>query len=115
MPAQAGSGASGGRLDRALATCPADQHKAKFRSFKGGFAMEAINTMFTNLINTGLNMAMGIGIFFFMVGGVIFMTAAGSTKQMETGKRAMLNAIFGLGLVLSARLIATFLQNALPH
>jgi len=77
--------------------------------------MDAINAMFTNLINTGLNMSMGIAIFFLMVGGVIYMTAAGSTKQMETGKRAMLNSIFGLTIVLSAKMIATFLQNALPH
>jgi hypothetical protein len=77
--------------------------------------MDAITALFTNLANTGLNLALAVAIFFLMVGGVIYMTAAGSTKQMETGKRAMLNAIFGLAIVLSARVIATFLQNALPH
>ena len=29
--------------------------------------MDAINAMFTNLVNTGLNMAVGISIFFLMV------------------------------------------------
>lgn len=77
--------------------------------------MDAITALFTNLANTGLNVALAVAIFFLMVGGVIYMTAAGSTKQMETGKRAMLNAIFGLAIVLSAKMIATFLQNALPH
>ena len=74
--------------------------------------MEAINTLFTNLLNLGLTVAVSVGGFFLMWGAFIYMSAAGSPRQMEQGKSAMVNAIGGLGLVLSARLIAGMIQSA---
>ena len=75
--------------------------------------MEAINSLFTNLLNVGLGVAVTVAAFFLMWGAFIYMSAAGSPRQMEQGKSAMVNAIGGLGLVLSARLIAGMIQSAL--
>jgi hypothetical protein len=41
------------------------------------------------------------------------MSAAGSPRQMETGKSAMLNALLGLVLALSSRVIAGLIQSSL--
>ncbi len=49
-----------------------------------------------------------------LAGGLpYYMSAAGSPHQMERGKSAMVNAIGGLAIVLSARLIAGMIQTAL--
>jgi hypothetical protein len=76
--------------------------------------MEAINSLFNNLLNIGLGVAVTISAFFLMWGGAfIYMSAAGSPHQMERGKSAMMNALAGLAIVLSARLIAGMIQSAL--
>ena len=77
--------------------------------------MDAVIGLFNNLVNMGTNMALGVAAFFLLVGAFIYMTAAGSPKQMEKGKVAMLNSVFGMGIALSAKLIMTTLQSALPH
>ena len=75
--------------------------------------MEAINTLFTNLLNIGLGVAVTVAAFFLMWGAFIYMSAGGSPYQMERGKSAMVNAIAGLAIVLSARVIAGMIQSAL--
>lgn len=75
--------------------------------------MEAINSLFTNLLNIGLSVAVTVAAFFLMYGAFIYMSAAGSPHQMERGKSAMVNAIAGLAIVLSARVIASMIQSAL--
>ena len=75
--------------------------------------MEAINNLFTNLLNIGLGVAVTVAAFFLMWGAFVYMSAAGSPRQMESGKSAMLNALIGLGIVLSARVVAGLIQSAL--
>jgi len=77
--------------------------------------VEAINGLFTNLLNIGVGVAVTVAAFALMWGAFIYMTAGGSPRQMETGKSAMVNALTGLGIVLSARLMATMIQTALGH
>ena len=72
-----------------------------------------INTLFTNLLTLGLTIAVSVSAFFLMWGAFIYMSAGGSPRQMETGKTAMVNALFGLGIALTARAIADALQRAL--
>jgi hypothetical protein len=48
-----------------------------------------------------------------MWGAFVYMSAGGSPRQMESGKAAMLNALVGLGIALSARVIAGLIQQAL--
>lgn len=74
--------------------------------------MNAINTLFTNLLNVGLGVAVTVAAFYLMVGAFIYMSAGGSPHQMERGKSAMLNALAGLAIVLAARVIAGMIQSA---
>ena len=75
--------------------------------------MEAINSLFTNLLTMGLAVAVTIAAFFLMWGAFIYMSAGGSPHQMERGKSAMMNALAGLAIVLSARVIAGMISSAL--
>ena len=75
--------------------------------------MEAINSLFTNLLNIGLGVAVTVAAFFLMWGAFIYMSAGGSPHQMERGKSAMMNALGGLAITLSARVIAGMIQSAL--
>jgi hypothetical protein len=75
--------------------------------------MDAINNLFTNLLNIGLGAAVTVAAFFLMWGAFIYMSAGGSPHQMERGKSAMVNAIAGLAIVLSARVLAGMVQSAL--
>ena len=75
--------------------------------------MEAINGLFNNLLNIGLGVAVTVSAFFLMVGAFMYMSAGGSPRQMESGKAAMVNALFGLAVALSARVVAGLIQNAL--
>ncbi len=75
--------------------------------------MAAINTLFENLLNIGMGAAVTVAAFFIMWGAFVYMSASGSPHQMERGKQAMINAIAGLAIVLSARLVAGMIQSSL--
>ena len=75
--------------------------------------MDAINNLFNNLLSIGLGVAVTVAAFFLMWGAFLYMSAAGSPRQMEHGKSAMVNALFGLAVALSARVVAGMIQNAL--
>ncbi len=72
-----------------------------------------INALFTSLLNVGVGVGVTVAAFFLMWGAFMYMSAAGSPRQMETGKAAMINALAGLAIVLSARVIAGMIQSAL--
>ena len=48
-----------------------------------------------------------------MWGAFIYMSAGGSPRQMESGKQAMVNALFGLAIVFLARAVAGAIQSAI--
>lgn len=75
--------------------------------------MNAINTLFGNLLSIGIGVAVTVAAFYLMVGAFIYMSAGGSPHQMERGKAAMLNALAGLAIVLAAKVIAGMIQSAL--
>ena len=75
--------------------------------------MESINNLFTNLLNVGVGVGVTVAAFFLMWGAFVYMSAGGSPHQMERGKSAMVNALAGLAIVLSARVIAGMIQSAL--
>jgi hypothetical protein len=80
---------------------------------KGNRLMDAINTLFNNLLNIGLGVAVTVATFYLMVGAFLYMSASGSPHQMERGKSAILNALAGLAVVLAAKVIAGMIQSAL--
>jgi hypothetical protein len=75
--------------------------------------MDQINTLFNNLLNVGLGVAVAVSAFFVMWGAFMYMSAGGSPHQMERGKSAIVNALAGLAIVLMARVIAGMIQSAM--
>lgn len=75
--------------------------------------MDAINQLFTNLLNIGMGAAVAVAAFFLMWGAFVYMSAGGSPHQMERGKSAMFNALAGLAIVLAAHVIVGMIQAAL--
>jgi hypothetical protein len=75
--------------------------------------MEAISTLFNSPTNIGTGIAFSVAVFFLVVGAIQYMAASGSPHQLEKGKSTMVNALFGLAIVLSARVIAGLVQQAL--
>ena len=74
--------------------------------------MQAINTIFTNLLNIGVGVGVTVAAFFLMWGAFQYMSAGGNPHHMENGKSAMVNAAVGLCIVLLARVIAQQLATA---
>ncbi len=75
--------------------------------------MEQVNVLFENLLNIGIGVAAAVSAFFVMWGAFLYMSAAGSPRQMETAKTAIVNALGGLAIVLLARVIAGMVQGAM--
>jgi len=75
--------------------------------------MEQINSLFENLLTVGLGVAVAVSAFFVMWGGFLYLSAAGSPRQMEQGKTAIVGALTGLAIVLLARVIAGMVQSAM--
>ena len=76
--------------------------------------MEAqINSLFNNLLRIGTTVAVSVAAFFVLWGAFIYMSAAGSPRQAESGKAAIVNALLGLAIALAAVTIARGVQQAL--
>lgn len=75
--------------------------------------MAQINALFTNLLNIGVGVAVTVAAFFILWGGFLYMSAGGSPRQMEQGKSAIVNALAGLAIALSARVIAGMIQSSI--
>ena len=72
-----------------------------------------INALFENLLNVGAGVAVTVCAFCLMWGAFVYMSSGGSPRQMEAGKAAMQNALLGLAIALSARVIAGLIQQSL--
>ncbi|MEX1022418.1 MAG: hypothetical protein WD058_04655 [Dehalococcoidia bacterium] len=75
--------------------------------------MAQINALFANLLNIGIGVGAAVAAFFVMWGAFLYMSSAGSPRQMEQGKAAIMNALAGLAIVLLARVIAGMIQSAM--
>ena len=75
--------------------------------------MAQINALFANLLNVGIGVGAAVAAFFVMWGAFLYMSSAGSPRQMEQGKAAIMNALAGLAIVLLARVIAGMIQSAM--
>ena len=75
--------------------------------------MQSINSLFTNLLNVGLGVGVTVAAFFLMWGAFLYMSAGGNPHHMERGKSAMVNALAGLAIVLTARVIAGMIKSAI--
>lgn len=56
-----------------------------------------------------------IAVFFLVIGGLIYATSAGNQGRMETGKKAIMWALFGLAIILLSWLIVTVVLTAFGY
>jgi hypothetical protein len=77
--------------------------------------MDAINHLFTTLLDAATKIGMAAAALFLAWAGFLYMTAGGSPRRMENAKDAAFAAIGGLAVVLLAKTIADLVQSALPH
>lgn len=75
--------------------------------------MDAIGALFTNLLNMGVSVGATVAAAFLMWGAYLYMSAAGNPHRMERGTTAMWNAVVGLVIVVSARVIVGMIHGAL--
>jgi hypothetical protein len=76
--------------------------------FKG-----AITTFFTSLTTIGTSVGLVVATFFVLVGGFLYMTANGSVRALDRAKTCIICALIGLGIVLTANVIAQLVATAL--
>jgi hypothetical protein len=78
-------------------------------------AISGFTALFNNLLNVLVAVSIPAAALFFGWGAVTYMSAGGSSKQMENGKMAMFNSVAGLALVLLAKVVISTIQAALGH
>lgn len=61
--------------------------------------------LFQNLYEFGLQLAIPLGIFFLIVGGIFLLTASGRSSQIESGKTIIRQSITGLVIILVSWII----------
>jgi hypothetical protein len=76
--------------------------------------VNAMNTLFGSLLSIGVKAGAAVCAFFLMWAGYNWMSAGGNTRQMESAKQALFNALAGLAIILVASVIATMVVNAIP-
>ena len=76
--------------------------------------VNAMNTLFGSLLSTGVKIGAAVCAFFLMWAGYQWMSAGGNTRQMESAKQALFNALAGLAIILVASVIANMVFNAIP-
>ena len=75
---------------------------------------QPIKILFDHLLSIATQVGLGASAVFLAWAGLLYMTASGSPRRMESAKDAAFAAIGGLAIVLLAHTIATLVQNAIP-
>lgn len=82
--------------------------------FSGGFANQStLSGLITTILNFVLMLAGIIAVVFIIIGGYRYMTAGGNEENAEKGRKALVNAIIGLLIVILAFTIVQVVSNAL--
>jgi type IV secretory pathway VirB2 component (pilin) len=82
--------------------------------FSGGLASQStLSGLITTVINIVLTLSGVIAVIFIIIGGFQYMTARGNEEQAEKGRKALVNAIIGLLIIILAFTIVTVVSNAL--
>jgi hypothetical protein len=80
--------------------------------FGGGLAGESsLPLLILDVVQLLLFFAGGIAVLFIIIGGFFYITAQGNEEQAEKGKKALINAIIGIVIVIMAYAIISVVQN----
>ena len=75
--------------------------------------MEAINALAQNIV-TGLRVLGGVIVVGCLIwSGILWMTAAGNTRQIETARAAFIGSLVGFVIVMGAPSIASWITGSL--
>jgi hypothetical protein len=74
--------------------------------------MERIGAMFTTLTGQLTGIGIAVCTFFIVVAGFLYMTSAGSSRQMESAKVCGIAAVGGLVIIFIANALATMISSA---
>jgi hypothetical protein len=77
--------------------------------------MDTINLTITNLLNIATGLGLAACALFLCLAGFYFMTSGGNPAAVERSKSAAFNAAVGFAIILSARVIAGIINNAVAH
>lgn len=68
----------------------------------GGCGKQELYELGANLINFMIELALLLGVIFFLWGGFLFLTSGGSEERISSGRKAMTAAVVGIVIVLVA-------------
>jgi len=74
-----------------------------------------ITQTFANLLNIATGLGLLICGLFMVFAGFSYMTSGGNPAAIERSKSAAFNAAIGFAIILSARILAQMVQNAVVH
>lgn len=77
----------------------------------GATAQENLMATIDNVTNLIVTVSLGFAIMMYVVGGFFYMTAAGDTKKIESGKNILLYTTVGLVIILAAKVIANVVSG----
>ena len=115
-------------VTRAAPTCaPTAECLANWQEAKGGFlknlskecyccgdcGLNDVVNLFIGAANYLFGIVGALALLFFIYGGVLWLTAAGKSEQIEKGKKVLIGAVIGLAIVFGAWLIVQFVMTAL--
>ena len=72
-----------------------------------------VEGIITNVINWGLTVAGGVATLMLVVGGFLYLTAAGDEKRIERGKATIRSSITGIIIILISAIIVNTINAAL--
>jgi formate hydrogenlyase subunit 4 len=74
-----------------------------------------ITATFNNLLNIATGLGLVVCSLFMVFAGFSYMTSGGNPAAVERSKSAAFNAAIGFAIILSARILAQMVQNAVVH
>lgn len=79
----------------------------------GDCGLNDVVNLFIGAANYLFGIVGALALLFFIYGGVLLLTAAGKSEQIEKGKKVLIGAAIGLAIVFGAWLIVQFVMTAL--
>lgn len=77
-----------------------------------GFPTESVDSVFFNFLSYLLGFFGLVSLIMFLVGGFMYLSAAGSTERVDKAKTLIRNAVIGMAVVMMSYTIVLFFYTA---
>ncbi len=88
-----------------------DKIKAPFGT-QGLNESKDVNQLIIKIINIMLQVSFGIALIFVIIGGYMYITAAGNEEQAGKGRKTIVYAVIGIVIITMSYTIVRIVQNA---